>query len=411
MRVEPSLSGSLPAVDKALRKVTETLARELADPTATAPDWSPFEWDLARAAASIHGVSALLCTRLRWKGPAKWTEFLADQAHQTRSRHTRFVELLALFDTEAKRSGLALLALKGAALHAAGLYAPGERPMADIDLLAPEADRQAAHQLLAKLGFALAEVSWKHEEFEPTQRIATAALGESAANPMKIELHWRIKEKLPQRLVDVSAQIFWKQPQAGLTYYPSRAAAMTHLLLHAGGAIASKTIRLLHLHDIARLSGTMSESDWLEVAAPPAPASTPWWAFPAVALTARYFDGIPEPVVQRLRSACPVVLRRLSERRALCDVSLSHMWVSMFPGIEWATSLREAVHFAAVRILPDKEAAQQRHNTMRSQVDVTETGWTRLSQARRIMLWLRAPSRMPRPPTLLAVRAALNDPS
>ena len=405
------MSGSLAAVDKALRKVTETLAQELAYPTATAPDWSPFEWDLARAAASIHGVSALLCTRLRWKGPAKWSEFLADQGRQTFSRHTRFVELLALIDTEARRSGLALLALKGAAMHAAGLYAPGERPMADIDLLVPESDREAAHRLLAELRFELTEIAWKHETFEPKDRTTTATLGESAANPMKIELHCRIREKLPQRLVDVSGQIFWTRPQAGLSYYPSRAAAMTHLLLHAGGAIASKTIRLLHLQDIARLSATMSESDWLEVVSPAAPAPTPWWAFPAVALTARYFDGIPEPVIQRLRSACPVVLRRLSERRALSDVSLSHLWVSVFPGIEWATSLREAAHFAAVRILPDKEAAQQRHNTMRSQVDVTETGWTRLSQARRIVLWLRAPSRMPRPPTLLAVRAALSDPS
>ncbi len=336
---------------------------------------------------------------------------MADQGRQTFSRHTRFVELLALIDTEARRSGLALLALKGAAMHAAGLYAPGERPMADIDLLVPESDREAAHRLLAELRFELTEIAWKHETFEPKDRTTTATLGESAANPMKIELHCRIREKLPQRLVDVSGQIFWTRPQAGLSYYPSRAAAMTHLLLHAGGAIASKTIRLLHLQDIARLSATMSESDWLEVDSPAAPASTPWWAFPAVALTARYFDGIPEPVIQRLRSACPVVLRRLSERRALSDVSLSHLWVSVFPGIEWATSLREAAHFAAVRILPDKEAAQQRHNTMRSQVDVTETGWTRLSQARRIVLWLRAPSRMPRPPTLLAVRAALSDPS
>ena len=403
------MSGSLAAVDKALRKVTETLAQELAHPTATAPDWSPFEWDLARAAASIHGVSALLCTRLRWMGPAKWSEFLADQGRQTLIRHARFMELLALIDAEAKRTGLALLALKGAALHATELYTPGERPMADIDLLVLESDREAAHRLLAELRFELTEVSWKHETFEPKDRITTTALGESASNPMKIELHCRIQEKLPRRLLDVSGQIFWKQPQAGLSYYPSRAAAMTHLLLHAGGAIASKTIRLVHLQDIARLSATMSESDWLEVVSPPVPAATPWWAFPAVALTARYFGGIPGSVIQRLRSACPIVLRSWSGRRALSDVSLSHLWVSTFPGIEWATSLREAAHFALVRIFPDKDAAQQRHNTMHSQTDVTETGWTRVSQTQRILLWLRAPSRTPRPPTLLAVRAALGD--
>ncbi|HEY4214952.1 MAG TPA: nucleotidyltransferase family protein [Steroidobacteraceae bacterium] len=405
------MRGTLAAVDKALRKVTETLAQELVHSTTVAPDWSPFEWDVARAAASIHGVSALLCTRLRWQGPPKWAQFLADQSRQTLLRHARFMELLASIDAEAKRAGLPLLALKGAALHAAGLYVPGERPMADVDLLIPESGREAVHRLMSELRFELAEVSWRHESFEPEDRTTTTALGESAANPLKIELHWRIREKLPQRLVDVSEQIFWKQPQPGLNYYSSKAAAMTHLLLHAGGAIASKSIRLVHLQDIARLSATMAESDWLEIVTPPAPLSTPWWAFPAVILTARYFGGIPDTVMQRLRSACPVVLRRLSEQRALSDVSLSHLWVSVFPGIEWATSLTEAAHFAAVRIFPDREAAQQRRNTVRSQADVTETGWMRLSQPRRILLWLRAPLRMPRPPTLAAVRAALGEPS
>lgn len=44
----------LQAVHAALRKTTEHLAAELANPTPNAPDWSPFEWRMARAAASAN---------------------------------------------------------------------------------------------------------------------------------------------------------------------------------------------------------------------------------------------------------------------------------------------------------------------------------------------------------------------
>jgi len=52
-----------------LRKITETLAGELACPTQHAPAWSDFEWKIARAVAAMHGVSPLLSRTLRWRGP------------------------------------------------------------------------------------------------------------------------------------------------------------------------------------------------------------------------------------------------------------------------------------------------------------------------------------------------------
>ncbi len=51
-----------------LRRLTETLAIEVARPSATAPDWSDSEWLLARAVAAIHGISPLLSRSLRWRG-------------------------------------------------------------------------------------------------------------------------------------------------------------------------------------------------------------------------------------------------------------------------------------------------------------------------------------------------------
>ena len=46
-----------------LRKITETLAAELACPTQRAPDWSDFEWKIARAVAAMHGVSPQIALR------------------------------------------------------------------------------------------------------------------------------------------------------------------------------------------------------------------------------------------------------------------------------------------------------------------------------------------------------------
>jgi len=77
-----------------LRKITERLAAELAKPSLVAPDWSPIEWQLARAVAVIHCVSPLLSGSLRWEGPAHWRDFLAGQKAQVTDRHRRIQELL-----------------------------------------------------------------------------------------------------------------------------------------------------------------------------------------------------------------------------------------------------------------------------------------------------------------------------
>src|SRR6266404_701473 len=85
-------------VSVALRNTTETLARELAHPTESTPGWSPFEWQVAQAVCAMHGVSAVLSGKLRWQGPAHWTEFLRDQRAHTARRYERIKELLALID-------------------------------------------------------------------------------------------------------------------------------------------------------------------------------------------------------------------------------------------------------------------------------------------------------------------------
>jgi hypothetical protein len=395
----------LAEVDRALRKTTETLARELAQPTARAPDWSDFEWRMARAVSSMHGVSALLARRLCWESPDSWLQFLADQHQHTEARHRRMQDVLATIGDLAASEGIAIVPLKGAALYALGLYEPGTRPMADLDLLVREQDAQQAGRILKAFGFQHRYTTQREQVFALHTDAPAAAFGENAQNYLKIELHTRISEPLPLRPVDISQILLERSPQPGLNEYPSAAALMGHVLLHAAGAITARSLRLLHLHDIASLAGRMTDADWDQLFARFSPiARGSWWASPPLEVTARYFPGIPESVLLDTAAGVPRRLRRATARYTLSDVSLSHLWIEAFPGIEWAQSLGEMLALAARRVLPNRNVRHIRRVTV-DEPYLAGQEWARMSQTQRMLKW--ATSRQPRAPTLHVVRRAL----
>jgi hypothetical protein len=394
------------ALDRTLRKITEVLAKELASPTQVAPDWSEFEWIVARAVAAMHGVSPLLSRALRWQGPAGWTGFLEEQRAHTEKRHARIADLLLRLDQLARDAGLAAVALKGVALHAFGVYEAGDRPMADVDLLVRPSDVQRTVTMLESLGYAESLATWKERVFTCVDEQEPAVLGEHSNNSIKIELHERICEKLPFRITDVSDHIFPPQPLPGLNTYPSKASLMIHLLLHAAGCMTSQSLRLLHLHDLAQLSSQMSEEDWDAVLEAGERGDRPWWAFPPLDLTSRYFPSkVPVWVLDALADECPYLLEKTSRRRTLCDVSYSHLWVDAFPGMEWSRSLREVLRYVASRVRPSAKHIAFRAHTAKSEAWAKRGQWSRLSQSRRILQWIT--SRPTRPVTMHAVRAAL----
>jgi hypothetical protein len=395
------------ALQAALRKTTETLAHELAQPTSSAPVWSDLEWRIARAVAAIHGVSALLSRALRWQGPAEWNEFLAQQRTQTAARHARIEELLRLIDMHAGVEGICIVALKGAELHAMGLYAAGERPMADVDLLVRAADNERTTRMLESLGFHESFSMWRHSVFTRGERTAPCSLGEHADNYLKIELHQRIREALPLDTADISEWVFPTQPRPGLNPYPSRAALMSHLLLHAAGAMADRSLRLLHLHDLALLSSHMAERDWDDLLQQSAIDHGHRWALPPLHLTARYYGhAVPSRVLTALTAECPRLLRAIVPRRRLSDVSLSRLGIEAFPGIELSRSASEMARYIVNRLRPSGERLAVREHTARTQVAASASQWHQLSQSRRVLRWVI--SRPPRAYTMLAVRMALD---
>jgi hypothetical protein len=389
-----------------LRKITETLAGELSGPTRVAPDWSEFEWIIARAVAAMHGVSPLLSRTLQWDGPRGWAQFLGEQRGHTAQRYARITDFLQLIDRRTREAGVAAVALKGAALHAMGLYEIGDRPMADIDLLVRPADTERTAAILETLGLHESGAGWKERVFIPNDDRAPGALGEHSNNSVKIELHERICEKLPWRITDVSELIFPRQPHPGLNGYPSKASLMIHLLLHAAGSMTTRALRLLHLNDLARLSSQMAASDWDEVLGRSSRAQPLWWAFPPLNLVSRYYpSAIPAYVLAALGDECPYWLKRIAMHRTLYDVSYSYPWVNAFPGIEWSRSFGELLEYTASRVRPDAGHIARREHDVENQAWASQSRWDRLSQGRRMVRWIT--SRPTRAPTMHAIRAAL----
>ena len=398
----------LAKVAAALRETTEVLARELAVPTNDPPRWTEFEWRIARAVSGMHGVSALLDGRLRWEGPKTWRHFLRDQTEQSIGRHVKIKDLLDSIDHQARRKGVAIVALKGAALHASKIYAPGERPMGDIDLLIHPDDAGAMVRVLEECGYESAFANYRHQVFQPRSGNipARTRLGEHVDNPVKIEVHTRIAERLPVTAQDITQFLFPIAAHDGLNGYPSLTSLMMHLLLHAAGNIRARALRLIQLHDIALLSARLAPGDWEELLAARPDGRTLWWALAPLILTGRYYPAsIPPGLGSRLGGECPWFLRVLLARQRLSDVSWSKIRIEAFPGVEWSRTLPEALVFMGSRIWPSRAARLELQEGAAQIPEFSTVPWYGISHGARILRWLW--SNPPRVQTLLSVRTAL----
>ena len=400
---------ALPALDKvaaALRNTTEILAREITAPTDQPPLWSEFEWRIARAVVTMQGIAPVLLAGLRWTRPASWRKFLNEQRDHVAGRYLRIADLLQRIDSKARSEGIAVVALKGVSLHARGIYQAGERPMADIDLLVKDADVGAMTRLLETCDFEVTFTTWRHRVFEPRGRGASMAFGEHVDNPIKVELHTTIRERLPVTEIDITRFVLQPELHPGLNDYCSPAILMMHLLLHAAGNARANALRLIQLHDIACLAMRFGSSDWQELLTARPNSEGLWWALIPLTLTAHYYPGaIPGIITTQVNTECPWLLRAVARRVRLSDVSWSNIKVYAFPGIEWSRSPAEALRFIVSRIWPSRETKLELRGFDARNPGSSAVKWYGISQVERILRWIFFRPR--RVQTLLAVRAAL----
>lgn len=388
----------------ALRRTTERLARELAEPTDSAPDWNAIEWAVARSAAAMQGISTLLANNLSWPGPPAWLTFLAEQREQSMLRHECIGALLARIDSAMGEHGVECVALKGAALRTLDLYRPGERPMGDIDLLVASRDQSAVAAAMADIDYVEAFTVQRHRVYAPRHKPAPRGFGEHVDNPLKIEIHTAVAEPLPVRSVDVTERL-WRPVRRGLNDYPDLVSLLLHLVLHAAGNIRAHALRQVQLHDIALVAGLLHEKDW-HALLEPRDGETRWWLFPPLALTARYYPGrIPPDALRAASAACPRLLRVAIARQSLTDVSWSNLRIHAFPGIAWSRTPLDALRFMLSRVSPNQRSLAQLDLARRNQPQLDSLPWYGISHGSRILRGLF--SRPPRVQTIVSVRAAL----
>jgi hypothetical protein len=281
--------------------------------------------------------------------------------------------------------------------------------MADIDLLVCEEDTNAATRLLQDCGFEVTFTTWRHQLFELCSSAGSSAdFGEHADNPIKIELHTSIRERLPLSETDITQYLFPLKAQPGINGYRSPASMMAHLLLHAAGNMRAHSLRQIQLNDIARLGERFSTGDWDELLHIEPNSRALWWALPPLLLTARYYpSAIPPSVITRLERVCPWPLRKIARRQLLSDVSWSNIKVYAFPGIFWASTPLEAIQFIASRVWPSRDALSELRRFVARDPGAARVPWYGISHPARILRWVF--SRPPRVQTYLAVRAALAD--
>jgi hypothetical protein len=393
------------ALAAALRKTTEHLARELVRPSDTPPGWNELEFGVAQSVAAMQGIAVLLGNRLRWRGPPAWEAFLAGQREQSVLREALLGRLLERIDSVTRDARIACVALKGSALRSLGLYAPGERPSGDIDLLVRKSDAAAVATAIASLDYVLFADVKRHTTYVPRKLETPISLGEHAANTISIEVHTLVAEALPIRNVDITERLLPERPVPGVNRYPSDAALLLHLLLHAADNMKTHCLRQLQLHDIALLLGRLGAADW-DAMHEAASAGELWWAFPPLAMTERYYDcRAPRALLRDVRRSCPVILRRVSDRHELTDVSWSNLRISALPGIAWSHTPIEALRYAWRRVSPERDTLEEVRTAVELQPHLRIVPWYQVSQSKRIVRWLV--SRPPRVQTISAVAAAL----
>lgn len=396
----------------ALRVTTERLARELETPTESPPDWNETEWAIARSAAAMQGISGLLANRLRWHGPPAWLAFLAAQREQMQLREALIDGLLGRIDAVARGMGVGCVGLKGSALRALAVYGTGERPMGDIDLLVRPADVPAIDAVMRELDYVQSSVVERHTTYEPRARAPIdmiGAIGEHVVNPVTIEIHTLIAETLPVCKVDLTAQMIPALLSPGVNAYPSLAALWLHLVLHSAGNVKAHALRQIQLHDIAALSARLAAADWEALLTLARRGDALWWAYPPIALAVRYHAcAVPPELMRALRTACPLLLRSLTDRQDLTEVSWSNLRISALPGLAWSRTPAEAFRYLRSRALPSDDTRKAIRAALDRLPHMQQIPWYQQSHAKRIARWLT--SRPPRVQTLMSVTAALRQP-
>ncbi|HMQ56468.1 MAG TPA: nucleotidyltransferase family protein [Anaerolineae bacterium] len=273
-----------------LVQLCHTMVAWLTEPPASDPGWAPDTEPAFKLTSRVHGVAPLLYEQLHsvaWLDAAL-KSWLARQADLNRQRVARMQAELHDILVSFAHHEVAVMPLKGSILSAGVYDHPGQRPLADLDLLVRPADFERAGHLLQQLGYEPTVAHWKHTEFiKPDNRTVASTEFEHPDNPRKVELHRYCRESFGGPGIDLTDGL-WQQARPGEllgqpAFIPEPEALWLHLLVHHTYHAWQGKARLIQLVDLARLTPRLAQ-----------PASLvdridARYTYPSLALLQRYF--------------------------------------------------------------------------------------------------------------------------
>lgn len=280
------------------------VARSAAGTTVCAPPGALLVPRLAEG----HGVAALLAPLLEDRLPPEPAAELADAVRRTLGRGAWLAADWQRLQRALTGAGVPHAPLKWADLAARLYRPPASRPAADLDILVPPEHANAAESVLRKLGYTLVAETWKHRVFLlEDNRTVVDPRGEHPRNPRPVEVHTWLGEGFRGLRVDFTREVAFSTSGAPLPV----AVALTHLAAHATVDALGRSLRLIQLVDLMRLSAHLSEGDWLEVLRLGATANAARFIWPALALAEQHLMApVPAPVLVGLSAAVQPRLRQ-----------------------------------------------------------------------------------------------------
>ncbi len=211
---------------------------------------------LAAFAISTQGLSPLAALLPALPGPLG--EFLALQRERSLLRGKRIASVLSEVVTKLGKEGIGAVALKSAVLAFTRYADPGDRPMADLDLLLADPGlMERATAAIRMLGFHVLHDTGRHRVFALDGERVERHAEEHPGNPLRIELHRHYRIDVLGERLDVTRALL-AEPSAftvnGVAVAaPSAEAERALLLAHAAEDFAAKGLRGIQVVDFLRL--------------------------------------------------------------------------------------------------------------------------------------------------------------
>ena len=301
---------------------TETLALWLARGWSAVADdvlaWSESHWRAAEWVAYWQGAIPRWIERLDEQDPTSMVSLsnhaaceservlrqaqdaiplLREVATQSHARTARMLDAAQEMIVGLRARGIELAPLKGARL-APFYYQPSSlRSMGDLDVLVRPADVPRACDWLEAHGYTFYSRS---EEDVVYLRGARRPDMWHPDNVLPVELHFRLREEFGGAGLtwDLSDEVWHNATRAPYLQTETNLVApvvlLRHLCAHTSSDIFIRRGKIQQLEDIAHVARTFAPTDWQSFVSG-VPAHCARFVYPALALTAHYYDGVIAP--------------------------------------------------------------------------------------------------------------------